>query len=166
MTTAWQKRLLALSVAFILASASWTVWQFEQTLRHGQIVLLELAPVDPRSIMQGDFMALAFKLDRELPDDAAQSRYALLQLDQNRLATLHSLTDTLPADKSSNLLPILIRPHRFGATLGPNGFFFSEGSAQTYENARFGQFRVDVNGKALLTALLDENLQLLGENAR
>lgn len=166
MTTAWQKRRLALSVAFILTAASWTVWQFEQTLRHGQIVRLELAPVDPRSIMQGDFMALAFKLDRELPDDALQSRYALLQLDQNHVASLHKLTNTLPTDTKSNLQPLLIRPHHFGATLGPNGFFFHEGSAQIYENARYGEFRVDATGKALLTALLDEKLQLLGENKR
>lgn len=166
MTALWHKRLLALSVAVIVTAAFCAIWQFEHTLRHGQTVLLELAPVDPRSIMQGDYMALAFKLDRELPDDAAQSTYALLQLDQNRIASIHSLADELPVDDKSALQPVLIRPQRFGATLGPNGFFFTEGSAQTYENARYGKFRVDANGKALLTALLDENLQLLGENKR
>ena len=109
MTALWHKRLLALSVAVIVTAAFCAIWQFEHTLRHGQTVLLELAPVDPRSIMQGDYMALAFKLDRELPDDAAQSTYALLQLDQNRIASIHSLANELPVDNSA-LQPVLIRP--------------------------------------------------------
>src|SRR5690606_19512775 len=40
---------------------------FERTLRDGQLVLLELAPVDPRSLMQGDYMALRFAVDAQLP---------------------------------------------------------------------------------------------------
>src|SRR5262245_43392859 len=45
----------------VLGLASWTVAQREDQLANGRIVLLELAPVDPRSLMQGDYMALRFK---------------------------------------------------------------------------------------------------------
>ena len=45
----------------------------EDTLRSGISVLLETAPVDPRSIMQGDFAILDYKI-AELPDWAKESQ--------------------------------------------------------------------------------------------
>ncbi len=164
MNSTLQRGLTALAVGFILSVAAWTVWQFEQTLQQGRTVLLELAPVDPRSMMQGDYMALAFALDRQLPDDAGHYRYAWLQLDAQGVAGLHSVSNQLPG--GPDLLAVLIRPRRFGYTLGPNGFFFAEGTAAVYENARYGRFRVDSGGKTLLTSLLDDKLQLLGDNQR
>ncbi|MBU1308919.1 MAG: GDYXXLXY domain-containing protein, partial [Gammaproteobacteria bacterium] len=51
---------IGVAVLLILAASALTIWRFEHTLTTGQTVLIELAPVDPRSIMQGDYMALAF----------------------------------------------------------------------------------------------------------
>lgn len=164
MSPAKLKAAIAASVLLILLSAAGSVWQFEQTLANGQVVTLELAPVDPRSIMQGDYMALSFALDRQLPDDAANYRYAWLTANAQGVASLHSVSEQLP--QTDNIIAMRLRPARFGYTLGPNGFFFTEGEAKRFEAARYGQFRVDKQGKALLTALLDEQLQLLGENER
>ena len=44
-----------------------------------------------------------------------------------------------------------------------NAFFFQEGTAGDYEQARFGAFRVNGQGEPLLVGLLDENLKRLGE---
>lgn len=155
---------IAAAVLFILAASALTIWRFEQTLASGQTVILELAPVDPRSIMQGDFMALAFAIDRQLPDDAAQYSYAWLSLSEQGIASLHSLSNNLPAQ--DGLIGLLLRQRDGIYSVGPNAFFFAEGTAAIYEAARYGQFKVDSSGKALLTGLLDENRQLLGENAR
>ena len=155
---------IAAAVLLILAASALTIWRFEQTLMTGETVILQLAPVDPRSIMQGDYMALAFAIDRELPDDAAQYRYAWLSLSEQGIARLHSLSNDLPTQ--DDLIGLLLRQRDGIVSVGPNGFFFAEGSAAIYEAARYGQFKVDSSGKALLTGLLDENLQLLGENAR
>jgi len=38
------------------------VLQKEKTIKEGQFVLLELAPVDPRSLMQGDYMSLNYAI--------------------------------------------------------------------------------------------------------
>ncbi|SDH51070.1 GDYXXLXY domain-containing protein [Myroides phaeus] len=37
----------------------------ENTIKEGKFVLLELAPVDPRSLMQGDYMELNYAITRE-----------------------------------------------------------------------------------------------------
>ena len=155
---------IAAAVLLILAASALTIWRFEHTLATGQTVILQLAPVDPRSIMQGDYMALAYAIDRELPDDAAQFSYVWLTTAVNAAASLHSLSNDLPTQDA--LIGLLLRQRDGIYSVGPNGFFFAEGTAAVYEAARYGQFKVDSSGKALLTGLLDENLQLLGENAR
>ena len=152
------------SVILILAASALTIWRFEQTLATGQTVILELAPVDPRSIMQGDYMALAFAIDRELPDDAAQFSYAWLNVAVNGAASLQSLSNQLP--QQEGMVGLLLRQRDGINSVGPNAIIFTEGTAAVYEAARYGQFKVGSSGKALLTGLLDENLQLLGENAR
>ena len=158
------KLAIAAAVLLILSASALTVWRFEQTLASGKTVVLALAPVDPRSIMQGDYMALAFAIDRELPNDAGQYRYACLSLAETGVATLHSVSNTLP--EQVGVIALLLRQRDGIVSVGPNAFFFTEGSAAVYEAARYGQFKVDSSGKALLTGLLDENLQLLGENLR
>ena len=45
-----------------------------------------------------------------------------------------------------------------------NAFFFEEGTGQAYEEARFGQFRVNEKGEVLLAGLLDERLELIQSN--
>ncbi|MDO4725182.1 MAG: GDYXXLXY domain-containing protein [Comamonadaceae bacterium] len=166
---------LALSIALVLGLAAWSVLGFETLLRQGRTVYLELAPVDPRSLMQGDYMALRYRLESEIaPPQVLQStqhalptppRYAYLSLDgQQRATAVHSLgmQPTPPA----GTIALRLRPGEMShiPRLGPNAFFFQEGTAQQYEHARWGEMRVDAQGRALLVGLRDEQLQLLGEN--
>lgn len=164
MTQRLQRFAIASAIALILIVTSYTIWQFERTLADGQIVNIELAPVDPRSLMQGDYMALAFAIDRDLPDDAAQYKYAWLSLDNQQRASLHSVANDLPTDPA--LVAVLLRQRDNIISIGPNAFFFAEGTADVYEQARYGQFRIAGNGKALLTVMLDAELNLLGDNLR
>ena len=56
------KKIALISLVLILALVNWSIWSKEKLLADGRNVYLELAPVDPRSLMQGDYMALRFKL--------------------------------------------------------------------------------------------------------
>ena len=51
---------LLLSGLAILAGINATVWRYEHAMSSGEVVLLRLAPVDPRSLMQGDYMRLNY----------------------------------------------------------------------------------------------------------
>lgn len=138
---------------------------FERTLRDGQLVLLELAPVDPRSLMQGDYMALRFAVDGQLSrQQQPLPGYAYLHLGAGGRAVLAG-TGSQPATEPG-VVSMRIRWGSGGASLGPNAFFFQEGTAAVYEQARWGGFRVAADGTALLAALYDEELQLLGSNHR
>jgi uncharacterized membrane-anchored protein len=46
--------------------------------------------------------------------------------------------------------------------LGTNAYFFEEGTAARYENARYGEFRLDrESGEAVLTGLIDAQFRRL-----
>ena len=45
-----------------------------------------------------------------------------------------------------------------------NAFFFQEGTASIYEQAKYGLFKVNAKGEMLLARMLDAQLQPLGVN--
>ena len=57
----YSRILIIANLILLLGYFNWSVYQKEQTLKEGQLVLLQLAPVDPRSLMQGDYMRLNYK---------------------------------------------------------------------------------------------------------
>ncbi|SDS50733.1 Uncharacterized membrane-anchored protein [Halopseudomonas litoralis] len=149
----------------VMAVAVYAVQDHEKTLHDGQLVLLRLAPVDPRSLMQGDYMALRFEVDAQLrAEDGKWPKYAYLQLGAGSRTSFAGMGDALTTEPGR--VSMRIRPGVRGASLGPNAFFFQEGQAALYENARWGGFRVAADGTALLTSLYSEELELLGNNRR
>jgi uncharacterized membrane-anchored protein len=159
MSPLFTRVLAAAGAALVLGAVNYSIAGKESVIRNGETVYLELAPVDPRSLMQGDYMALRFRLAEELEaarDDAsvaARERRAPLDLDARRVATL-------AAGAGDAQLAFKIRQGR--VWLGTNAYFFAEGSAQRYEQARYGIFRLRrADGEAVLVGLADENLNAL-----
>jgi hypothetical protein len=66
-----RKALVLLAGLVALALVDWTIAARERLVTEGRVVLLELAPVDPRSLMQGDYMALRFRIADVLTRDGA-----------------------------------------------------------------------------------------------
>lgn len=64
----WRSILLWGGLLLALAVANHGIVQRERILSDGRVLLLELAPVDPRSLMQGDYMALRFAAVDEIRD--------------------------------------------------------------------------------------------------
>lgn len=147
----WMVALAGL--ALILVLANWDIAQKRTVIAGGQVLLLELRPVDPRSLMQGDYMALRFSLAREL--NSTVSGTAPIVLDENSIARL---------DHANNpdSLRIRYRIRGYEIWLGTNAYFFEEGTAERYERARYGEFRLDKEtGEAVLVGLVDANFRTL-----
>ena len=70
--------LLLLAAYFIYA-----VNTKEEILKNGKLVLLKLAPVDPRSLMQGDYMILNYEINQNVPDNTPQKGFVLLSKKEN-----------------------------------------------------------------------------------
>ncbi len=68
------KIIVAVTLLVILAAVNWAIWDKEGHLAEGEVMYLELAPVDPRSLMQGDYMALNFAHSNRIQSTLYQAR--------------------------------------------------------------------------------------------
>jgi uncharacterized membrane-anchored protein len=134
----------------------------EQVLTHGTPVLLELAPVDPRSLIQGDYMVLDYAVSREVGTRGGPREGLLvLRLDEHgvgRLVRTHE--PGTPLAPGELLLRYKVRKGR--VRLGAESFFFQEGHANHYQGARYGELRVTGNGSSVLVGLHNAERQPLG----
>ena len=91
----YSRILIIVNLILLLGYFNWSVYQKEQTLKDGQLVLLQLAPVDPRSLMQGDYMRLSYKeASSDLLDQQTAIRgYAILQIDSNQVGKIVRLQE-------------------------------------------------------------------------
>lgn len=166
-----------LTIAAFLGVINWDIYQKEQQLIHGRVVRLALAPVDPRSLMQGDYMALNYaiatplraRLDMEIKEGLLQ-----VKLDDHQVASLVALDEGINTDR---LPETLQKPHGLKARgerisiqyrvrhnqikFASNAYFFEEGQAKRYEAAKYGQFRVNERGELLLEFMLDKDFNPL-----
>lgn len=170
-----------LGTVLVLGVANVAIVQKERILSDGQTVLLELAPVDPRSLMQGDYMSLNFALSQNLsalswglPKDALATMDAqqwvvvAVQLDENKVAQLKGVyleqdgqerlwSEEGPVAEPSDVRRLRMRRHRSNWTPGTDAWFFAEGSADRFDAARYGEFAVVEGGQSLLRAMLDKD---------
>lgn len=150
--------LAACAVSLVLVNVS--IWGKERLLRDGKVVYLELAPVDPRSLMQGDYMALRFRLAESVPArNAVGDGHVVAALDARGIATYRRLHDGKPVESNEVLLRYRVRNGQL--KFATNAFFFEEGTGARYEQARYGEFRVASDGELLLTGLRGKDLRKL-----
>lgn len=170
------RKIALVSLVIILGLVNWSIIGKEKHLAEGKIVYLDLAPVDPRSLMQGDYMALRFRMadevyqallntqeDKRLSRDAAVADdFVVVSLDERNICSFKYVYSNQPLSPNEILLRYRLR----GGTVkfATNGFFFQEGHGKYYEPARYGQFRVDNKGELLLTAMYDKDLKKLEPN--
>lgn len=150
-------------LALILVLANWDIVQKRAVIADGQVLLLELRPADPRSLMQGDYMALALA-DAAMPgatviEGLPYRGTVVLVLDENRVGRYARLDDGSPLQPSE--LRVQYRRHvDWGGQrldYGAQSFFFQSGDAERYEGARYAMLRVAEDGGTVMTDLAGED---------
>lgn len=167
-----RKMLMLGSVCIVLTCININIYQKETLIREGTTVALELAPVDPRSLMQGDYMRLRYQIGNQVHKQASENKitdgYAVVELNNHDVAKFIELapqvlmTD-LPLQSNQLLLQFRIRGGKL--KFATNAFFFEEGSAEKYEHAKYGEFKVNNKGEMLLVSLRDKDQVIIGNNA-
>ncbi|WP_434340404.1 GDYXXLXY domain-containing protein [Motilimonas cestriensis] len=150
----------------LLAMINWDIAKREAWLAEGEVVRLELAPVDPRSLMQGDYMTLNYQIMariRAATDGDSLNGYVRIKRNADLVAQFvgfeSSYLDASALPKDELLLQVRLRGGQ--VKLATNAFFFQEGQGERFEAAKYGEFRVNEQGELLLDALLDQNLKPL-----
>jgi uncharacterized membrane-anchored protein len=155
--------LLLAGVGLTLAVANGAIWQKERLIAEGRPVFVALAPVDPRSLMQGDFMQLNFALPA-VPETpllqglGSEPPRLVARLDERGVATVQRLQRVGEPLAAGELL-LALTPKNGRWVLVSDAWFFEEGRAAAFEQARFGEFRVLPDGRALLVGMADQSLR-------
>ncbi|CAN7659691.1 GDYXXLXY domain-containing protein [Acidovorax sp. LjRoot66] len=162
--------LLVLSAVATVAVANIGIADKENTIANGQKVYVPLAPVDPRSLMQGDYMRLRFTLPPMVDFDRRDAGvegllgsrpYAVGRLDARGVVAWERV-EKYDAPIAPGEFRIQLTPKNGDWTLVTDGWYFAEGDASRWEQARFGEFRVQPDGKALLVGMADDQLVPIG----
>lgn len=187
------RHLILFALLPILLVFNYSVFEKESLLKEGERLLLPLAPRDPRSLMQGDYMRLRYRMAVEaekwlkehgqVPVDPqktpSQSRRAQLRAEFLGKQTLVFLRDTegkarfVRLHQGQALAPgegllsctIKQRYSRFQVDIRPDSFFFQEGNAPLFAEAVFGVFVLGKGGTHLLTGLADKEGRLIRSSA-
>ena len=172
--------LVGVFLIALLGAVNYKVQQFEDVLATGKPVVLKIAPADPRSLMQGDYMVLNYAILSELQQSQFSSEsnesnettgidesspsgkkaYILVHLDKNHVATFCEKQSEIPTD-FKHCTPNVYLPIRYKGwfpELPSQDYFFAEGKGEYYAQAEYAEYRFK-DGILLLARLLDKDLK-------
>ena len=151
-------------LGLVLGAVNFAIVDKERLLRNGATMLVELAPVDPRSLIQGDYMRLDYAMTRRTEVGGGygwpRNGRVVVTLDEHGVAQFERRYEGGPLAPGEHLLQYRIRGGR-RMRIGSDAFFFEEGTASRYTTARYGELRVDENGESVLVGLRDAELTRL-----
>lgn len=151
----WLIILLNLFVFLFMINNS--IIKKERILEEGQLILLELAPVDPRSLMQGDYMRLRYAISNvENVDSISKRGYYVLKLDKNGVGERIRIQENKTPLNAEEFLIEFTTNGQWRINIGAESYFFQEGKGELFEDAKYGGLKVDENGNSLLIGLYDE----------
>ena len=149
---------IAVNLFLLMGYVLYSVVQKERILSQGKLVLLELAPVDPRSLMQGDYMALNYKIGEATNDTFSHfpvRGYCVVRVDPSGIANRVRLQEyRAPLSDGEYLIPYT-KGRYDDIHIGAESFFFKEGTSAKYDSARYGGLRIDTKGNCVLVGLYD-----------
>ncbi len=158
-------KLFLLSSVIIFAVINTMIYQKETQLKKSQEILLPLAPIDPRSFLQGDYMNLSYVLTNDLNKyyiehnlKTPSGGYAIVSINNRNIASFVKAYEgeTLP----QNQFKIKFHANK-GLSFGIENYFFEEGKAKIYIKARYAMVKISPSGEAVLTGLMDKDFNRL-----
>ena len=150
--------MIVAGLVAVLALVGWSVATRERLLASGARVVLELAPRDPRSLMQGDYMRLDYDIARTTPHEGWPRDGAIIvRADRVGAFRFVRRDDGSPVLEGEHRLTYRLRGQAL--RIGTDAFYFQEGTGDAYAPARYGELRVADDGTAVLTGLLDDQLK-------
>lgn len=158
----YKNYIIILNLVILLFIFNKSIFNKEETLKNGTLVLLELAPVDPRSLMQGDYMRLNYKISSAINLDSISKRgYCVVKIDDNGIAKRIRFQNNLqPKNEGEYLINYTSAKWR-NINIGAESFFFQEGKGEKFEKAKYGGLKIDNQGNSILVGLYNKDLQII-----
>lgn len=157
-----KKIIFWITLLLIIFFINFKIFEKEKLIKSGKTVLLKLMPVDPRSLMQGDYMRLRYNVVNKLRISAKNNfsknnGRIVVAIDTNNVASFIKIYSGGKLKPDEHLLFFKKRGSRF--TIGAETFMFQEGSAGLFSKAKYGELKVDADGKCILVGLCNKNFK-------
>lgn len=154
--------IILANLLLLLVYFNYSIFSKERMLKGGQLVLLKLAPQDPRSLMQGDYMSLRYDISTELDFSRMPKRgYCVVRLDEHGVAGSKRFQKERSPLAEGEYLIGYTAPDAWNVNIGAESFFFQEGQAEKYSKAKYGAVKVDNKGNSLLVGLYDDQYRMI-----
>ncbi|NEW81261.1 MAG: GDYXXLXY domain-containing protein [Mariniphaga sp.] len=148
--------IILINLFLLLGYFNYSVVKKEALLSDGKLILLKLAPIDPRSLMQGDFMRLRYDISTNIKADSISKRgYCVVKLDSIGIAHMVRLQKGISPKMPDEFL-IEYTAGNWDINIGAESYFFEEGQSGKYEKAKYGGVKVDNKGNSLLVGLYND----------
>lgn len=150
--------IIACNLVVLIVFINYSILKKETVLSEGKLVLLELAPVDPRSLMQGDYMRLNYAIAQDFNNlnSIPKRGYCVVKPDADGVAQSVRLQEGKTPVYADEYL-ILYTRSDWSLNIGAESYFFQEGDADKYAVAKYGGLKMDREGNNVLEGLYDEN---------
>lgn len=162
-TYAGKRLIIAVLVVLQIAAMSLQIGKSEWLLSHGQLIKLQLEPLDPRSIIQGDYVRLRYTISAppiygDQQEGAPSKKSISVVLAPDAATGVYEFRRVYT--KGEVLAPgeIRLNGKRVGyesVEYGIEHYFIPEGTGREYEqNAKFAEVKVSKSGDAILERLI------------
>nr|WP_294861579.1 GDYXXLXY domain-containing protein [uncultured Fluviicola sp.] len=165
-----KRNLIITNLFLVFTVFAWMWYGKEELLQKGDILVLKLQPADPRSFMMGDYMALSYDINDDLPTnrltlenlesftmhpfDGPLHQEVVVKM-KNGLGVYVRMKNKKPLGKGEFVLPC--KRDFFDYHILPDEYLFQEGRSKHFNQAEYAQFRVNKSGDVVIEYLLDIN---------
>ncbi|TGL45890.1 GDYXXLXY domain-containing protein [Leptospira perdikensis] len=158
--------ILTINLVLFMGTILYSVSKKETIRKEGRLIFLPLIPKDPRSLFQGDYMVLSYdwnRLKTEGYSEAPKRGCLVFQIENDQILPIRLQTSFTDIQPSEHCLQYY--RNEFEIKVGAESYFFQEGDADIYVEAKFAGLRLidgNTDGDKLLVGLYDKNKQRLG----
>ena len=161
-----QLRILILfgTLAVFLYFVNTGIMSAENNIKNATVAYFELAPVDPRSLIQGDYMTLRYAIENDARDVVTGNRdrgQFVLSIDDNQVAHFERRYVEGETLADNEIAVNFYARSSWSVRVGVDSFFFQEGQAEAYNVAEYAEVRILDDGGVMLIHLADENRETI-----
>lgn len=156
--------IIALLVLLQVAAMSLQIGKSEYLLSHGKLIKLELQPLDPRSLIQGDYVRLRYVISEpeiyQHVEDLNSEGKITVVLAPSGTSGVYEFRREYQSGEQLAADEVRLNGERVGyegIKYGIENFFIPEGTGRDYEqNAKFAEVKVSASGDAILVRLTEK----------
>lgn len=154
--------LIVLVIGMQLALILGTVYSNEKNLKEAKEIIVKLAPKDPRSLLQGDYVILNYDISRDAQKAIKNKKTKKVKVvlsKQNEIYIFDNLympTQNITLENNQVVMNGKVKKWR-QVYFGIENFFVEEGTGLEVERkAKFAKLKVTSKGDAFITELLEK----------